>query len=59
MELLASSESILQLIDPEGSMRRFISALAAGLLISGTSLLGQAQAPVTPQGTEKITALSP
>jgi hypothetical protein len=48
-------ESILQLTGPEGSMGRFISALAAALLIAGASLLGQAQAPVTPPGTEKIT----
>ena len=36
-------------------MGRFISALAAALLISTASLLGQAQAPVVRPGTEKIT----
>ena len=34
---------------------RFISALIAVLLISGVSLLGQAQAPVAQPGTERIT----
>jgi len=36
-------------------MGRFISALAAALLISAVSLLGQAQTPVVQAGTEKIT----
>jgi len=48
-------ESILQSICPEASMGRFISALAAALLISAVSLLGQAQTPVVQAGTEKIT----
>jgi hypothetical protein len=39
-------------------MGRFISALAAALLISGVSLLGQAQAPVVQPGTERITPQS-
>ena len=39
-------------------MARFISALAAALLISGASLLGQAQAPVAKPGTEQITPQS-
>jgi len=39
-------------------MARFISALAAALLISGASLLGQTQAPVVKPGTEQITPQS-
>jgi hypothetical protein len=48
-------ESILQLSCPEGTMGRFIGALAAALLVSGVSLPGQSQAPAAPTGTEKTT----
>ncbi|HUQ86118.1 MAG TPA: hypothetical protein VM096_01085 [Vicinamibacterales bacterium] len=48
-------EPFLQLLDPEGSMGRFVSALASALLVSGATLFAQAQAPVTQTtGTERI-----